>query len=188
MNAQTPISADGACATVEVWLPVRGYEGLYEVSNLGRVRRDLNTPARGISVPGHVLQRVDAGQGYDIVSLCRDGVTTNWRVHRLVLIAFCGPEPFDGAQACHNDGQPKNCALTNLRWASPIDNQADRVRHGTDCRGEAVYGAVLTEEKVRQIRARIAQRERNRPIAEDYGVSISTIHLIRHNRIWRHVA
>jgi len=162
---------------VEVWLPVPEYDGLYEVSNLGRVRSART---------GAVLAP-SATSGYLHVSLCRNGEVRTARVHRIVLTAFCGQEPFQGAHAAHNDGNSLNCALTNLRWATAVENQADVTRHGRRCRGEDVYGAVLTEEKVRAIRARISGGERSRPIAQDYGVSISTIHLIKHNRIWRHV-
>jgi hypothetical protein len=164
---------------VEVWLPVVGYEGLYEVSNLGRCRRIAT---------GLVLSPVRQSSGYLTVSLSSAGDVRNYRLHRLVLIAFCGSEPFDGAIAAHNDGNRENCQLTNLRWASPVENQADRVRHGTMRQGSAVYGAVLTENDVSEIRRRLAAGERNPPIANDFGVSISTIHLIRHRRTWRHVA
>jgi hypothetical protein len=162
----------------EVWIPVLDYEGVYEASNLGRIRRVAT---------GHVLNVEGQNDKYPHVSLSKIGVVSNVRVHRAVLSAFCGPEPFEGAQVAHNNGNTWDCRLVNLRWATPVENQADVDRHGKRCKGEAVFGAVLSEPEVRHIRARIAQGERNRPIAEDYEVSVSTIHLIRHNRIWRHV-
>jgi hypothetical protein len=171
----------------EVWLAVPGYEGLYEASNLGRIRRDPMAPHRSLGVPGQVLSPVAGERGYLRVSLSRAGTVSNHAVHRLVLMAFCGPPPFHGAHAAHNDGHPTNCALSNLRWATPTENQADVDRHGRRCRGEAVFGSILTEDEVREIRRRCSRGEGNPPIAGDYGVSRSTIHLIRHNRIWRHV-
>jgi len=170
----------------EVWMPVPDYEGLYEVSNLGRIRRDPSAPARSLGVPGKVLSPV--ASRYLIVTLSKAGVVRNHRLHLLVLRAFCGPAPFDGAHGAHNDGDPKNCALTNLRWATPTENQADVDRHGRRCKGEDVFGAKLTEDGVRRVRALIAKGYRNPQIAKSFGVSPSTIHLIRHNRIWRHVA
>lgn len=161
---------------VEVWLPVLGYEGIYEVSNLGLIRRI----GRGVLKP--------SGQRYLHVSLSRDGRTRTHRVHVVVLTAFCGPAPFPGAHAAHNNGDHTDCRLTNLRWTTPHENQADVARHGRRCQGEAVHNAVLTAREVREIRRRISAGERNPPLARAYGVSVSTIHLIRHNRIWRHVA
>ena len=174
-------------SAVEVWLPVPEYEGLYEVSNLGRVRRDYSAPARSLGVPGRLIAPVMTGR-YLVVSLSNRGTVKSLRLHRMVLTAFCGSEPFEGAQACHNDGDRSHCALSNLRWGTPADNQRDRIRHGTDIRGVDVFGAKLTDEAVAVIRKRIAAGERNGSIAEDFCVSISTISLIRNNRIWRHVA
>lgn len=164
---------------IEVWLPVREYEGLYEASNQGRVRR-VET--------GLVLSTEGQAGTYAVVSLSKEGEARTHRLHRVVLTAFCGPEPFEGAEAAHNNGDTSDCRLTNLRWATPVENQADVERHGNRCKGEAVFGAVLKEPQVRQIKERLARGERNRPIAEHFGVSISTVHLIRHNRVWRHVS
>ena len=162
----------------EVWLTPEGYSGLYKVSNLGRVF--------GVK-RGRCLQPVREETGYYTVSLSAFGSATKYRLNVLVLSTFCGPPPFEGAHAAHNDGDPSNNTLRNLRWATSFENQADVDRHGRRCRGEDVYGAVLTEDDVRAIRKRISAGERNRPLAEDYGVSISTIHLIRHNKTWSHL-
>ncbi len=162
----------------EVWLSPDGYAGLYRVSNLGRVfgirRGNFLTPTREKT-------------GYHTVCLSSGGVATKFRLNVLVLSTFCGPAPVCGAHAAHNDGDKSNNALRNLRWATSHENQADVDRHGRRCRGEAVFGAVLTEADVLEIRKRISFGERNRPLSEDFGVSVSTIHLIRHRKIWRHL-
>lgn len=162
---------------IEVWMPVLGFEGTYEASNCGRI----------IRVKRGILQATVDSKGYAYVSLSLKGTITKHKVSVLVLSAFCGDKPFPEAVCAHNDGNPGNDYLTNLRWAYPVDNSRDMIRHNTRCRGEDVYGAVLTEDQVKAIRRRIAGGERNRPIAESFEVSISTIHLIRHNRIWKHV-
>jgi hypothetical protein len=162
--------------TKEVWLPVLGYEGTYEASNLGAIRR----------VGKKALVQVPASEdGYLIVSLSRLGFVRTHRVHVLVLSAFSGRPPFADAEAAHNDGDKRNCRLTNLRWSTSLENAADVARHGRRVRGSDVFGAKLTEAEVRGIRLSL---DRSNPsLAADYGVSVSTIHLIRHNRIWRHV-
>ncbi len=175
------MSEIGGIAAREVWVPVLGYEGVYEVSIFGRVRRDASASPRTEFI------KPSTTHGYLHVSLSKDGVVRTHRLHRLVLSSFCGQEPFPGAHAAHNDGDKTNCALANLRWASPVENQADVDRHGRRCRGEDVYGAVLTEGAVRDIRRRIGDGERNPSIARDFKVSISTVHLIRHKRIWKHI-
>lgn len=162
----------------EVWLSPIGYEGFYRVSNLGRVF--------GLK-RGAYLKPTTEATGYKTVCLSSGGKVVKHRLNVLILSTFCGPAPFPGAHAAHNDGDKGNNTLANLRWASPTENQADVERHNRRCRGADVHNAVLSEDDVRRIRKRLTAGERNRPLAEDYGVSVSTIHLIRHNRIWRHV-
>lgn len=67
--------------------------------------------------------------GHRSVMLSRGGVQIRFHIHRLVLFAFVG-EPEVGMECCHNDGDPANNALTNLRWDTPSANSYDTVRHG----------------------------------------------------------
>lgn len=162
----------------EVWLSPDGYEGLYRVSNTGKVF--------GVK-RGRELNPTRENTGYYTVCLSAEGVVVKFRLNVLVLSTFCGPPPFDGAHAAHNNGDRSDNRLSNLRWASPLENQQDVDRHGNRCKGEEVFGSVLSEPDVLRIRQRIANGDRNRPIAEDYGISISTVHLIRHRKTWKHL-
>jgi len=125
----------------ETWLPVVGYEGLYEVSDLGRVRSLPKVTSRGgrmaapvVRMPGKVLKPVPTKKGgYLTIRLYPlnggKGTSRSYRIHRLVLAAFVGPCP-PGLEGCHYDGDPKNNALTNLRWDTYEANRADMRRHG----------------------------------------------------------
>lgn len=98
----------------EIWKPVPGYEGLYEVSNIGRVRS-----LKRNTTPGRILsQKISR---YDSVSLFKDGKQNYCSVHRLVWSAFNGPIP-DGAQVNHIDENPHNNVLSNLNLMSPKEN------------------------------------------------------------------
>lgn len=120
-------------AEAEAWKPIPGYEGIYEVSDHGRVRsldhigrfRDSTRLNRG-----RVLRPDSKRYGHQYVNLSRDRKQTKAYVHRLVLMAFVGPAPA-GMEACHNDGDPSNNHLTNLRWDTHSENNRDQVRHGT---------------------------------------------------------
>ena len=121
--------------TSENWMPVVGYEGRYEVSDLGRVRScDRQARTRGTSTrfhPGRVLKGVANAGGRVTVSLPDGAGGQKTRlVHHLVLEAFSGPRP-DGTEACHWDGDASNNRLSNLRWDSHLSNEADKARHGT---------------------------------------------------------
>jgi len=102
----------------ERWLPVVGWEGHYEVSDKGRVRRVK--PAFGTR-PGKVL-RPGLCRGYPIVGLCRDGVTSSQRVHRLVAAAFIGPPPARGMHVDHRDGDRCNAQVDNLEYVTAAEN------------------------------------------------------------------
>lgn len=117
----------------EEWRAVVGFEGLYEVSDMGRVRGvDRIVGARSGSTrrqSGRVLRPGRTSAGHLMVGLCRSGRGTSYTVHRLVLIAFVGPPP-QGYECCHRDGVHTNNALENLYWGTPSDNVRDQVRHG----------------------------------------------------------
>lgn len=115
----------------EVWLPVAGFEGRYEVSSSGSVRsldRLIDPGGRGRRrMRGRVLSQVVTPNGYCSVML------PNGRslIHRLVLTAFVGPCP-DGMEGCHNDGDRSNNNLENLRWDTRSENNHDAVEHRTN--------------------------------------------------------
>ena len=123
----------------EVWKPVPGYEGLYEVSNLGRVKslpRKVRIVRWGKEgqrpVPEKILTTTteDHRFGHLFLYLCREGKRKRWYVHTLVLTAFVGPRP-DGMECLHGDGDPANNRVENLRWGTSSENTLDSVRHGT---------------------------------------------------------
>lgn len=93
----------------EEWRPIRGYMP-YEVSNMGRIRRD-----------GHVLVPLKYPDGYLHVQLYLDGNMKNKRIHRLVAEAFI-PNPLNLPQVNHKDENPLNNTIWNLEWCSPKYN------------------------------------------------------------------
>lgn len=122
-------------AAVEQWLPVPGYEGYYEVSDLGSVRslpRVTNGSFNGTRrLSGRVLRPVLGGpDGRRLVVLYRDGEGRSHFIYPIVLTAFVGPRPA-GMEACHSDGDCTNDRLSNLRWDTPSSNILDAVEHGT---------------------------------------------------------
>ena len=114
----------------EIWKPVVGYEGYYEVSDRGAVRSLDRTDSLGRSRRGKPMKPKTTRQGYRSVGLKRPGEPTRFvQVHRMVLEAFVGPAP-DGMMACHWDDVPGNNYLYNLRWDTASANYYDAVRNG----------------------------------------------------------
>lgn len=140
----------------EVWLPVVGYEGRYEVSSHGRVRSLDRVLIRGNNIRQPMRGRVlkpwgKGGEGdrpHQVVTL---GHYDRHYVHVLVLEAFVGPRP-DGCEGCHNDGNPLNNRADNLRWDTASANQRDRLAHGTHHYGNRTHcinGHEYTPENIR---------------------------------------
>ncbi len=175
--------------SVEAWKPVVGYEGLYEVSDQGRVRsldrvvlvrrRDKvhSKPLRG-----RVLRPASKDGEYLCVNLCKDCRTKTFAVHALVLTAFNGIKP-EGRECCHWNGNPADNRLENLRWDTPKANGEDRARLGR-YRGESRVNAKLNEEKVLAVKQSLSSGISQRRIAQQFGVSRSAIQSIAENRSW----
>lgn len=126
----------------EIWKEIPDCPG-YEVSDLGRVRF---TKMQKFTV---------AEKGYMIVSV--KGVLK--RVHRLVLLAFIGPCP-EGMEVCHNDGNPGNNKLDNLRYGTHQENMKDRLLHNTS--------GNITAEQAREIREAAAAGISGRALMKEY--------------------
>lgn len=107
----------------ERWRDVPGYEGLYQVSDMGNVRS-----ARRRGSPGGLL-RPGLSRGYPIVSLSDSGEGRSWRVHQLVAAAFVGSRP-EGMEVRHLNGVKTDCRVGNLSYGSASENAADVIRHG----------------------------------------------------------
>jgi hypothetical protein len=169
-------------AQVEVWLPVVGYEGLYEVSDRGRVRRVTAThkPA------GHILSTQDSN-GYRLLVLCKDAICRRFTAHSIVMAAFVGPCP-EGREINHIDGVKSNNHLPNLEYVTRSENHYHAIKLGLKkpIVGESNPHAKLCEKKVREIfalKGKLPQRE----IAKIYRISFQTVGEIHRGNIWKHL-
>jgi hypothetical protein len=190
------MTADAA-TRIERWLPVKGFEGLYEVSDIGRVRGvDRILPyERRDQYSGRMLhiERKRRGQllrpgrkpdGHVTVSLGR-GQSKD--VHVLVLEAFVGPCPA-GHESLHGNDVPDDNRLINLRWGTRSDNLHDAVRNGCKPVGERHSSAKITAADVLMIRQQAeAGWGSMARLARQFQVSESTIRQIRDRKSWRHV-
>ena len=169
----------------EEWRPVVGYEGIYEVSDLGRVR--CSAAGRG-RVAGRVLKQSPRNEkGYLRVNLW-NSTQRNRFVHHIVAEAFVGPRP-DGCLVLHTNGNATDNRAENLRYGSHADNSADAKRHGTfrpgHVSGEAHGAAKLTAEIVRQLRTISAPNFA--ALAQEHGVDEGAIRQAIKGRTWKNV-
>lgn len=168
----------------EEWRPVVGYEGLYSVSNLGRVRRDR---AGGRYRAGAIRAIVLNIHGYPQAVLYRENVNKTFTVHGLVAAAFIGPRP-DGYEVNHLNGVKTDNRAENLEYATHAQN----MRHTIETLGKRYDGdhcpnAKLTASQVIAIRA--AYREGNRTqrdLAREFDVTQGNISRIVTRRVHKH--
>lgn len=108
----------------EIWKPIKGYEELYQVSNLGRVKRfDRKVITKnGVVKPIKAREmKQSKSMGYAYVCLTKDGITKHFRVHRLVAQTFI-PNPENKEQVNHKDGNKLNNNVNNLEWCTNQEN------------------------------------------------------------------
>lgn len=190
--------ADEQSNTIEEWRPVVGWEGIYSVSNFGRVRRDITchgNPCVRILHPSKVRDRRQIR--------LRFGEKIRYRyVHGLVAEAFLGPCPAFH-EVNHIDNNPSNNHVSNLEYLTHDENMKYMAKQGRTnrsgavlarklnpekFRGEQVAGAKLTEKEVLQIRSLYAQGGTSlSKLAAQFGVSKGVIQHIVAYRTWRHV-
>jgi hypothetical protein len=190
-----------AMSTVEStvsYRPVTGFPG-YRVGDDGSVWSCLkHVPVRGPGSKGkwqtvetpewrRLAPIVTGKSRYLVVNQFSAGRRCQRFISRLVLEAFVGPCP-PGMECCHNDGDPTNNRLGNLRWDSHRSNMADKTRHGTSQHGERNGKAKLTAEIVQRIRSEYAAGSTSyNALAAKYVVSPRHVVNILRRKVWKHI-
>ena len=165
---------------LEMWLPIPGYDGIYEVSTEGRVR-SFHSGA------GRILKPLLAGSPWDLrkhVNLSLSGVVRKRKISQLVLEAFVGPRPSPKHHACHKNDNRFDDRLVNLRWDTALGNMADRIENGTSGKGASNPRARLSKENVLEITKRLDAGERQQKLADDFGVGQPHISRIKLKQAW----
>ena len=175
----------------EIWKPIAGYEGLYEVSSLGNVRSNdreiTHRNGRRYRVKGRTLV-FSKPHGYHQVTLCDGNSKKPHKVHRLVASAFIPRTPGKDV-VNHLDGNKGNNSVSNLEWTCPKGN----ARHARDAglvntaRGELSGGAKLSSDDIKAIRSMLRSGRRQSEIASEFGVTQSNISRISTNDVWAHL-
>lgn len=170
---------------MEEWRDIKGYEGCYQVSSLGRVK-SLERPIYRADGGFHRMQseRVLADRvntyGYHLVLLSDKGKTRTKCIHRLVAEAFITNDE-GKPQVNHIDGDKANNTVENLEWCTGQEN----VLHARDVLGRQISGRrKLTDDDVRDIRE---SSEPYRSLARRYGVCLDTIGGVKQRRTHRNL-
>lgn len=175
----------------EIWKDIEGYEGVYQVSNMERVksleRSVPNTaPAGGVKTLRERILKASSNEYYPLVCLYRDGVSVSKRVHLLMCKAF-KPKPKEKTHAIFIDGDKSNISLSNLRWGT----KKEAARHAVDVLsaypdkfGEKNPMAKLTKKDVMKIRKSTATTT---ALAKKFNIGWGAIYDIKKRRSWKHI-
>lgn len=169
----------------EKWRPIKGYEGLYEISNYGSVKSFKKYPE------GKIMKPKKDKDGYLHLGI-RDSNRKRkfYRIHRLVAEAFIinpKPELYDIVN--HKDNDVSNNYVTNLEWCDTTYNNKHRFSHGNaSLKGENHSQALLTEEQALEIYKLSWNGTLSQPeIGRMFGVSRGAVSSIKYGDTWTHV-
>ena len=173
----------------EEWKDVSGYEGFYKVSNLGNIKsvdRKIERSTSVMELKGKAMSRYIGNTGYPMVSLCINGESKRYSVHRIVAKAFLS-NPLNKAYVNHIDGNKQNSNLENLEWSTPTENSIHAHEHGLANvgKGEKHRSAKLTVDKVKYIRE---SSKTVRELSSMFNVSKQAIRDVKMKRSWKHVS
>jgi len=162
---------------LEKFKKIKGYEN-YSVSNYGRIRNDKT---------GRILKPQKNTWGYLFVGLYENGVCKNYRIHRLVALAFI-PNVFGKRTINHIDGVKINNFVDNLEWCSQKENIHHAMDTGLMQKGEKHGMAKLNESQVLEIRRLHATGDYyQKALGKMFNVDQTVIGDIVNRKIWVHI-
>lgn len=167
----------------EIWMDIIGYEGLYMVSDMGRVKRlsaIISNKRWGSMTVQEKLCRPNNCRGYKYCKLSKEGITEMFLVSRLVAIHFI-PNSENKSEVNHLRGKDDNRACF-LEWATKKENMEHSVKNGLHKYGEGHPRSKLKKEQVEII---LESKVSERKLAAIYKVSRSAINCIKSGRSWK---
>lgn len=168
----------------EIWKDIKGQEGRYLISNIGRVKTFVQ--ACKSNKDGILKNGVDTG-GYFIIKLYTNGKGTTTKIHRLVAETFI-ENPNNLPQVNHKDGNKQNNNVDNLEWCTPLENAKHSWDIGLSKKyfGEQTSQAKFTEKQILEIRNKFPN-QRVKDLAKEYGMSTTNVSDIVNRKIWTHI-
>ena len=170
---------------IEIWKEIKGYYGLYEISDLGRVK-SYNR------LLGEFLKPGRSSSGYLTVCLSNKAKRTSWGIHKLLAIHFF-PNKENKKYVNHKDGDKINNSLNNLEWCTSKENALHAWRTGLVKRQEKK----LKTDDVKTIKCMLKNRNEvseiqgfrlsDAFIARLFEVSVATIYDIKKGRTWSNI-
>jgi len=164
----------------EIWKDIEGFNGIYQISNLGKVKSFKNNQI-------NILKNYINNSGYPEVNLRKNKKKKHLTIHRLIAVYFID-NPNNLPEVNHLDGDKTNYSISNLEWSTHANN----IQHAYDTGlqplplGEKNSAAKLTEKQVIEIRA-IDLSISSAKVAKQYNIGKTAIKDIRARKTWKHI-
>lgn len=174
----------------EIWKDITGWEGQYQVSNFGRARSldrvYIDTRGAVQNLKGKVLVGSNCN-GYISIKLCYAHKAKFAFLHRMVAIEFI-PNPENKPFVNHLDGNKRNCHVSNMEWATRLENARHASLTGLQKKGTQTPSAVLTEEIVAELRKLHQSGKGPSEISRLYNFKVNTVYQALMKKSWKHVS
>jgi len=178
----------------EIWKDIKDYEGMYQVSNLGRIKTlerivKYDTPPYSHTVHMKIKKISKKNNGYMIVGLWKDNKGKNFHIHRLVANAFID-NPENKATVNHIDSDKTNNCVTNLEWNTQSENNKHAFKVGArkPLVGDKCTFTKTTEKEVLEMRELYATGNYSyKELATLYNLSYDGIWCIINRKRWKHI-
>jgi hypothetical protein len=169
---------------IEEWRDIEGYENVYQISNLGRVkslpRIIMRNNGNSMDIKSRIKNICISVTGYPSVNLTVNNKNVVRKIHILIAKAFI-PNPDNLPYVCHKNDIKTDNSLDNLYWGTPKDNVKDCIENGN-----RIDSNILNIEDVKEIRV-LLNSKTQAEIARIFKVSDSTIRDIKTGRTWKNI-
>jgi len=171
---------------IEEWRDIPGYEGLYKISSIGRLKSVDRVSSIGKQVKGIIRKLAYNKKGYLMTSLCKNGVSTTKTIHRMVAKAFI-PNPNNLPQINHKNGIKTDNGVDNLEWCTNLENMQHAFSTGLKegLTGENNGRAILSQEEVDYIKTKYNNGEKAKEIAKELNLKLSMVRYILNDGGWK---
>lgn len=144
---------------MEIWKDIKGFEGLYQVSNKGRVKALSNNKAHSRYKEEHILTYKKTRKYHSVCLVSDNGKVKYISVHRLVAMAFL-PNPNNHPQINHKDENPHNNNVDNLEWCNALYNNNYGLHNANlSASLKNTYSSTEIRDKMRKARAEVSMRQ-----------------------------
>lgn len=166
----------------EIWKTITDFEGVYSISNKGRLRRECGIFNRKYP---HIVKLQKDKNGYASYRLSKFNIGRTVKIHRLVAEAFLG---FSELTVNHKNGKKSDNRITNLEWLSMSDNRTHAKINGLMARGERSANTKLKDADIITMRKEYATGQiTHQALANRFGIGRKAVTKIINRQRWTHI-